>query len=225
MSEKMEFLSGAGKSFEISKHIANAVLARGGTQDHVMRLLNEPVDEIADILVGTAIVIKRPLKDVACDKKASNKMRVEAILILNDQKLAFGILSRNGKGAEGETIVAKACVEVIKDENLLLNVALMSRQDSSRVAVEKIQTQSYLLNIAINSSRESVTMAAVGKLNQQGLRVSACQVGNARVRAYAISRIEDVQFLTERLTHSNGEQNSFVRPAIAKRIRELESAE
>ncbi len=196
-NKEMEFLSGDGKTFEIARRLANAVLKLGGKEVHVLRILQEQdsaADELARVLVRESASVRRSLHDIAVDKKAARKIRADAVRELKDEGLAYRILAAVG-GDEYDSEVTHACVEVIYEEETLEKVGLLPRRDDSELAVKKIADQSRLLNIALHAPFLSTRSVAIEKLHEEGLKVVARTGGHHIPRSNAIRRIHDTGFL------------------------------
>lgn len=204
MSREIEFLKGGGKTFEIARTLANWVLAEGGEEQHILRILkpNDPAaSQIARLLVKSATVAERPPREIVMDKEAGYYTRMRVLRDASDIDLALSLLKDSDESDSNlmlEAIKLIALKAGERREAMLFEIALMFRERSAGNAVIYLEktSQDYLLKIASAAHYQETRVLAVKKLDQVHLK-AASTIEDIRVKCVVADLIFDPQILQQ----------------------------
>jgi hypothetical protein len=204
----MEFISVAGKMFELIKGLANAIQRQGGNEEHLLSLLKpgseEVFDVLAGILVGTIRARKRPCPEIATDKHLPTWTRVMALDATKDPALAFAIYKSEMVGTrQPPNELTAAAISMIHDQNSLFEVIqichrshIPSRVTDVLAAMEKITDQSILRQLALTEYSAAFNIAeklpaqVCAEIMQESDSLSVVYIaaGNLRVKDEVLLR-------------------------------------
>ncbi len=195
---EMEFLKGAGKAFELSRLLASLVLARGGTEEHILQLLKRGTglllaSQVADVLVGQSTIVERPAKEVLADKGATLAVRLVAFRQIVSVDLAVSLLKDN---TEHDSELLNAAITVMRApyadrEQKLLEVALLPRR-CVKEAVAYMSNQDNLLEVCRRGNYAEVRNAAAEKLDEDHLKLASDSVEfTPSVRFIVAQKVQD----------------------------------
>ncbi|OHA18172.1 MAG: hypothetical protein A2664_01740 [Candidatus Taylorbacteria bacterium RIFCSPHIGHO2_01_FULL_46_22b] len=219
---EMEFLKGGGKTFEFVRIIANLVLARGGTEEHMLKILRPHglvlASEVADLLVGRSVSVGRPLKDIVLDNAVPKKSRADALMTICDPSLALRILKDSD---ESESVLTRQAVfsivgmgDLARRDELLREVALLPRRHDAKFALSFMRKQEHILEVVLKAVYQETCLAAVKKLDEERLTLAArCTESEVRFLVATLARDPDtLRFLAE--------EDEVNTPAIRAQARE-----
>jgi len=231
-AREMKFLKGAGKAFEIVRTLANWVLVHGGSEEHVLRILQPPdkdpvASQIGRLLVRSAIdIVKRPPQEIVMDEGAGYYTRLKVLKDAGSVELAMTLL-RSGRaycdlGIEAVDLIAFNAKGNQREE-LLLEVALMlgpgaaTAASNATLLLDKQISQGYLLQIARGAFSPDTRRYAVQVLDEEHLKAAAtCE--HWEVRSEVAERISDLPTLQS----LQQDPNQMVRDKATMRLAGLE---
>ena len=207
---KMEFLSGGGKTFELARLLANAVLRRGGSEYSIDDLLRPKAkakwNDMADIIVGRSVAVQRPLKEIIEGDNAGGEVQIWALRELKDLqyslRIALSCLSMEAKQAcpirfavSGD--LWKVAVDLVIEagwEKSLLSIAMdkggLEMGSEPKYVTGKINDPALLRQILEGSRSQEAQRAAAEKLPDEILLQIIDESDNCS-KTFAASRIRN----------------------------------